>query len=147
VLVLLLFNVFINDICDGVAHSECLHFADDIKIYRAVRSPQDCYLLQSNINFTQGWCIANGMKLNISKTKVISFSRKTNVLIYDYKLCQSSITRTDSIKDLGVFIDAKLHYHDHVNYIFSHYVKLLGLVRNITFNFSSIECMLRLYIA
>jgi hypothetical protein len=86
------------------------------------------------------------MKPNISKTKVISFSRKTNKLIYDYNLCQSSINRTNSIKDLGVFIDAKLHFHDHVNYIFSHCIKLLGLVHNITFNFSSLECMLTLYI-
>jgi hypothetical protein len=84
------------------------------------------------------------MKLNISKTKVISFSRKTNVPIYDYKLCQSPITRTDSIKDLGVFIDVKLHFHDHVNYVFSRCIKLLGLARSITFNFSSLECMLRL---
>jgi hypothetical protein len=87
------------------------------------------------------------MKLNISKTKVISFSRKTNVLIYEYKLCHSSINRTDSMKDLGVFIDAKLHFHDHINYIFSQCIRLLGLVRNITFNFSSLECMLTLYIA
>jgi hypothetical protein len=86
------------------------------------------------------------MKLNISKTKVISFSRKTNILIYDYKLCQSSITRIDSIKHLGVFTDVKLHFHDHVNYIFSHCIKLLGLVRSIAFNFSSPECMPRLYI-
>jgi hypothetical protein len=91
--------------------------------------------------------IANCTKLNIIKSEVISFSRKTNVLIYDYKLCQSSITRTNFIKDLGVFIDAKVHFHDHVNYIFSHCVKLLGLVRNTAFNFSSIECVLRLYIA
>jgi hypothetical protein len=86
------------------------------------------------------------MKLNISKTKVISFSRKTKILIYDYNLCQSSINRTNSIKDLWVFIDAKLYFHDHVNYIFSHCIKLLGLVRNITFNFSSLECMLTLHI-
>jgi hypothetical protein len=34
-------------------------------------------------------------------------------------LLLSSITRTDSIEDLGVFIDAKLHFLDHVNYILS----------------------------
>jgi hypothetical protein len=122
-LLLFLFNVFINDICDAVAHSEYLLFADYIKIYRAVKSPQDCKLLQSDINATQGWCIANCMKLNISKTKVISFPRKTNVLIHDYELCQFSI------KDLGVFIDVKLHFHDHVNYIFTHCIKLLGLAQ------------------
>jgi hypothetical protein len=141
----LLFNVFINDLCDAIAHSKYLLFADDVKIYRAVKSPQDCDLLQSDIYSIQGWCIANCMKLNISKTKVISFSRKTNMLIYDYNLCQSSINRTDSIKDLGLFIDTKLHFHDHIKYLFSHCIKLLGLVRSITFNFSSLECMLTLY--
>jgi hypothetical protein len=86
------------------------------------------------------------MKLNISKTRVMSFSSKTNALIYDYKRCQSSIARTDSIKDLGVCIDNKLHFHDQINYTFSQCIKLLGLVRSITINFSSIECMLSLYI-
>jgi hypothetical protein len=35
----LLFNVFINDICDAVAHYKYLLFADDINIYRALVSP------------------------------------------------------------------------------------------------------------
>jgi hypothetical protein len=122
-------------------------FADDIKIFRAVDSLQDCYLLQSDIDSVQGWCTANCMKLNIGKTRVIYFSRKTNALIYDYKLCQSSITRSHSIKDLGVYTDNKLHFHDHVNFIFSQSTRLLGLIRNINFNFSSTESMLRLYIA
>jgi hypothetical protein len=46
-----------------------------------------------------------------------------------------------------VYIDNKLQFHDHVNYIFSQFTRLLGLIRNINFNFSSIEPMLRLYIA
>jgi hypothetical protein len=103
-----------------------LLFTNDIKIYWAVKSPQDCNLLQSDINwYLPSWCIANCMKLNISETKVISFSRKTNALTYG---------------------SAKLHLHDHVNYIFSHCIKLLDLVRSITFNFSCLESMHRLYI-
>jgi hypothetical protein len=61
--------VFINDIRNAVAHSKYLLFADDIKIYRAVNSAQDCNLLQSDINSVQGWCTPTCMKLNISKTK------------------------------------------------------------------------------
>jgi hypothetical protein len=80
------------------------------------------------------------------KLKVIS-SRKTSVLVYDYRVWQSFINRTDSIKDLGVFTDAKLHFHDHVNYLFSHCINLLGLVHSINCNFSSLERMLTLYIA
>jgi hypothetical protein len=102
---------------------------------------------RTSTSSAQGWCTSNCMKLDIGKTGVISFSRKTNALIYDYKLCQSSITRSHSIKDLGVYTDNKLHFHGHVNYIFSQSTRLLGLIRNITFNLSSIESMLRLYIA
>jgi hypothetical protein len=53
------------------------------------------------------------MKLNIDKTKVIKFSRKTNILIYEYKLFHSTIARTDSVKDLGVYLDTKLYFHNH----------------------------------
>jgi hypothetical protein len=104
----LFFSLFMNDLCNVINYSRNLPFADDIKIFRVIKSPNDCNLLQSDIDSVQGWCTANLMKLNINKTRVISSSRKTNTLICDYQLCQSSITRTDSIKDLGVFIDSKL---------------------------------------
>jgi hypothetical protein len=38
----LLFNVFINDLCDAAAHSKYQLFADDIEIYRTVKSAEDC---------------------------------------------------------------------------------------------------------
>jgi hypothetical protein len=44
---LLLFNIFINDLCDVINHSKCLPFADDLKVYRAISSLGDCLLLQS----------------------------------------------------------------------------------------------------
>jgi hypothetical protein len=123
--------MFINHLRDAICHSKYLLFSDDIKLYWAIKSPEDCNLLQSDTNCMQGWCTANYIILNISKTKVISFSWKSNILIYDYKHCQSSITRTDSIEDLGIYLDSKL---TNVFYIFSHFL-ILGLVRSITFTF------------
>jgi hypothetical protein len=122
-----------------------LLFADDIKTFHVIKSANDCNGLQSDIDSAQGWCTANFMKHNISKTRVISFSRKTNTLIYDYKLCQSSVTCTDSIKDPGVLIDSKLRFHNHVDYIFSLCIKMLGLVRTLTFSFSSLDCLYMFY--
>jgi hypothetical protein len=135
--------MFISYLCYAITYSKYLPFADDIKIYRAIKSPQGYNLLQSDINCTQGWCTAKYeyMKLNINETKVI-FSGKTNILIYDYKLRLSSTTRTDFIKDLGIFLYSKLNFHNHVNRVYSHCIKLLGVVRSITFTFSSLECML-----
>jgi hypothetical protein len=50
------------------------------------------------------WCAANSARLNISKTRVMSYSRKKNILSYEYQLCHTAITRTSSIKDLGAFL-------------------------------------------
>ncbi|PNF27531.1 hypothetical protein B7P43_G02896 [Cryptotermes secundus] len=85
------------------------------------------------------------MKLNIAKTRVVSYTRKTNFLSYEYQLCHAIITRTSSIKDLGVFFDSKLHFHTHVNYIFSECIQILGLIRSIIYRFSSLECLYVLY--
>jgi hypothetical protein len=87
------------------------------------------------------------MKPNFSKIRVISFTRKTNVSDYQYRLGNSFILRTVCIKDLGVYIDCKLHFHQHVDYLFSHAMKLLGLIRSLTFNFCTLDSLLILFFA
>jgi hypothetical protein len=52
----------------------------------------------------------NFMKLNIAKTRVVSYTGKTNFPSYEYQLCHATITRTNSIEDLGVSFDLKLHF-------------------------------------
>jgi len=68
------------------------------------------------------------MKLNVSKTKVIAFTRRGNFLDYATKICDSSIIRTYTIKGLGAQLDSKLHFHAYTDYIFSQSVKMLGLI-------------------
>jgi hypothetical protein len=84
----LLFNVSINDICDSIYNSQCLLFADDLKIYRSISDADDCILLQHNIDSVQNWCVNNVMKLNLNKTTIISFTRKTNSIYFNYNLCR-----------------------------------------------------------
>jgi hypothetical protein len=38
----LLFNIFMNDLCDVINYSRYFLFADDIKIFHAIKSPNDC---------------------------------------------------------------------------------------------------------
>jgi hypothetical protein len=142
-----LFNIFINDLCNSIQHCNFLIFADDLKIFREISSLRDCHLLQSDINSVCDWCAANSMRLNSNKTRLMSYSRKTNILSFAYRLCHSVIARTTSIKDLGVFFDSKLYFHDHVDFMFSACMKILGLIRSITFRFSSLDCLFLLYCA
>jgi hypothetical protein len=85
------------------------------------------------------------MRLNIAKTPVVLYTRKTNFLNYGYQLCHATIARTSNIKDLGVSFDSKLHFQNHVYYIFSECINLLGLIRSITYRFSFLECLYILY--
>jgi hypothetical protein len=43
-----------------------------------MKSAEDCKALQVDIDAVQQWCSENCMELNIQKTKIISFTRKTN---------------------------------------------------------------------
>jgi hypothetical protein len=106
---------------------------------------QKCKALPNSCYSLTYWCTANYVKLNTVKTKVISFSRKINILIHECKHCQSSVFCTDCIKDLGVFLDSKLHFHNHLNNMFSQCVKLLSLVCSIISSFLSLECLCLLY--
>ena len=79
------------------------------------------------------------MKLNSSKTALITFTSITNVFYYTYELWDPLITQTDTIKDLVVQLDSKLNFHAHVNYIFSQSVRMLSLKRNVTNSVSTLE--------
>jgi hypothetical protein len=50
--------------------SEFLLFADDLKIFPAIKSAEDCKLLQSEIDSVRKWCILNYMQINIFKTNI-----------------------------------------------------------------------------
>jgi hypothetical protein len=71
-----LFNIFMNDLCDVINYSRCLLFADDIKIFHVIKSPNDCNRLQSDIDSIQGWCIANFMRLKITKPELFISQEK-----------------------------------------------------------------------
>jgi hypothetical protein len=47
---LLLFNIFVNDICDYISNYTNLLFADGLKIYCNINNVHDCKLMQSEIN-------------------------------------------------------------------------------------------------
>jgi hypothetical protein len=85
------------------------------------------------------------MKINILKTNIISFTRKTNSIYFNYYVDNLLIVRTDCVKDLGVMLDSKLYFHRHIDNLYSRALKLLGLICFITYNFSSLDCLKVLY--
>jgi hypothetical protein len=113
----LLFNIIINDICDLIFKSKYILFADDIKTYHSISKVNDCELLQSDIDSVQSWCFENDIILNVGKTTVISFTRKSVSIDFNYKLCNNLIL-CSQLHILEFLWDCKLYLHNHIDFIF-----------------------------
>jgi hypothetical protein len=64
-----------------------------------------------HIYSTLGWCTANHMKIDVIKTNVVSFTRKPNMISFEYKLCGQNKNRSDTIKGSGISFVTNLYFH------------------------------------
>jgi hypothetical protein len=64
---------------------------------------------------------------------------KSTISILITVLRDISILNTDCINDLDVMLDSKLHFHCHVDDVYSQILQMLGPIRYITRNYSSLE--------
>jgi hypothetical protein len=55
--------------------------------------------------------------------------------------------RAECAKDLGVMVDSKLYFHCHVDFVYSQAQRTLGLIRFVTYIFSSLDSLVVLYVA
>jgi hypothetical protein len=127
-----LFSVFINDLRNYINYSTLSILLNDLKIFRVIILLHNWFILQPDINSVSASCNAKSVRLNIARTRVVSYNGKTNFLSYEYELSHSTITCTKSIKDLRVFFDSMLHFHSCVDYVFSEFINFLGLIHPIT---------------
>jgi hypothetical protein len=86
------------------------------------------------------------MKINIFETNIITFTRETNSVHFNYFFCDLLIALTDDVKDLGVMLASKLHFQRHVDCLKPQTLKLLRLIRFITYNFSSLDSINVFYV-
>ena len=82
----LMFLIFINSLAN-VVNNNCgiLLFADDMKLFLAVKDENNCKLLQDNINRVLQWSVDNKLKFNIDKCSVLVFLEKKNVYVLNMK--------------------------------------------------------------
>lgn len=120
-------------------------FADDLKFYRVISSTLDCLALQSDIDELLLWCRENGMKMNVSKCKVISFTRRLNAINHPYSIGSNMLERVDTIRDLGVTIDSKLRFHEHIATVAAKAFAVLGFIRRHTAYFTDVYTLKTLF--
>ena len=126
-----LFNLFINDLIHQTNSPTAL-FADDTLIYRPVNTTQDEQILQQDINRVHSWCVANKMRINIKKSKVMRITWSRNPGIPNYVYNETPLEIVNEYKYLGIIINNKLTWHTHVEYVFRKANRLLGFISSVS---------------
>lgn len=140
----LFFALFVNDLNDTLSCKK-LFFADDLKIFASINSIDDCHMLQRELNKVAQWCHLNSLVLNITKCKVVTYSRKDELIDYDYHIDTQSLSRTDSTRDLGVFFDSKLSFAKHIELTVSSSMKTLGFILRLSQVFHDNGVLIKLF--
>ena len=133
-----LFVLFINDLPDGLLdQTNIAMYADDTKIWRQINSIDDCFALQSDIDYMQNWAFRNKMNFHPNKCKVLNVSLKNNSIFdcalpysqFFYSLDRNILDFTESEKDLGLLVSTKLNWTEHCTKLYNKASMMLGLTK------------------
>ena len=144
----LLFVVYINDVVQQISNQSKINlFADDIALYRIIRSPDDYIFLQSDVNAVSSCLTSKYLNLNISKCCYLLLSRKRchSIPPPNLTLNNAILARVTSYKYLGVLITTNLMWSAHISNICNKTRRLIGILYRKFYKHSSSNTMLRLY--
>ncbi|CAF4921640.1 unnamed protein product [Pieris macdunnoughi] len=141
----LLFIIMINDLPGVVRDATCLLFADDLKLLIAIREEGDCERFQLDIDRVDEWSKKNKLFFNTSKCSIITFSRMKKPINFNYTLNNTVLKRMDTVRDLGVNLDAELTFRNHIQNVCKKAYRSLGFVLRRVGGFTSITAISTLY--
>ena len=103
-------------------------YADDLKLYRHVRTPSDSICLQNDVDRVAEWAETWKLALNPAKCKTMTITLKRNPVLFEYSVRGIVLEKLDAMRDLGVILDSKLTFTAHVDHIVSKARRALGVL-------------------
>lgn len=123
-----LFLLYINDIAEDL-HSKIRLFADDTMIYLTIKNTPDAHHLQEDLDKLAAWEATWMMQFHPGKCEIISISKKSHPIVYNYTLHGQTLRHVDVVKYLGVNISKDLRWEHHIDYVAAKAMKPLNFLR------------------
>ena len=112
----LLFILYINDITRVSNILKLILFADDTNLFRSGSDLSVvCREISDELNKLYTWFNVNKLSLNVTKTNYMIFSNKNVATDSNILINGADIERVGCTKFLGVLIDSKLTWKEHIN--------------------------------
>ena len=129
----LLFLLYVNDLANVSSVLFPVLFADDTNIFVHGKNLSEMVsVLNTELKKIVNWLHSNKLSLNVTKTHYIIFSSKrkyVDVNLTDQVLIDDvPLNRVSSTKFLGVILDEKLNWNEHVSCIKKKVSKSIGVI-------------------
>ena len=141
-----LFTLYVNDIPAELETLISL-YADDTKIYSAITSASSIESLKSDLKKLENWAILMQMKFHPAKCKIMHLGKNNPKANYNMTASDGThhtLEETEVEKDLGVQVDNKLKFSQHIQTKINKANRVLGCLKH-TFKYMNKEIFLMLY--
>ena len=151
----LIFVLFINDIQTKISKDTKIALcADDTKIWRRIRTPEDHHILQIDINALNEWALLTKMKFHPGKCKILSVNsfyrnlfQELPFYFFPYQLDNTLLDYAPEEKDLGILVTSKFSFEAHQAYILNKAVTQFNLLRRTCLFVNNVRKRRTLYIS
>ena len=101
----------------GTAITTTLLYADDVKLYFEIVNDSDVVTLQQSIDKFAKWAQTWQSSLSSEKCCHIRLSLLACKNPVNYHINDAALNTVDTMRDLGIYIDNKLTFVEHINLI------------------------------
>ena len=145
----LLFIMYINVMIDKSGDANLFLYADDLKLYREIKSGEDCVTLQRDVDRLYDWTRYSLLEFHPDKCEALRLGPKKkteNLPNCYYAINDTRLKIVGKVKDLGIKFDAVLSFEDHIHDKVNKANALAGMIRR-NFEYLDEEMFKMLFVA
>ena len=127
-----LFILYVNDMCNVSKYLKSILFADDTNLFYAGKDLDEvCKIVSRELNILHIWFQVNKLSLNVAKTNFMIFGNNRFEENYMISINGMNINRVYVTKFLGVHIDSKLNWNEHISVIKTKVAKNVSIMNRV----------------